>query len=304
MPAVSPVLRNLLRSNCRLSTTTTPACSFALSEQTRPQLSSTHLFSRCSFDHKTNLPESISISSRPFSSSRSISPALRPIIASPSAPHYPFWRTKTLRDHFPHRLHSSTSATESSPTMTNNGDTRSKRKQPPTPSNDRPMKQIKSDSSEYANGGEPSNGVDMPLDMDDGRTMTRAPTTADTAEWQNTVQKVIKNVVSIHFCQTCSFDTDPAVASEATGFVVDAEKGYILTNRVSWCSAVGVVSLFKKFTRLTLISMWLVLVHFGDTVFSTTMRKSMSTLSTAILSTTLEYYDSTLEKSNTCPSPH
>ena len=54
----------------------------------------------------------------------------------------------------------------------------------------------------------------------------------DSAEWQNMIEGVVKNVVSIHFCQTCSFDTDPAVASEATGFVVDAEKGYILTNRV------------------------------------------------------------------------
>ncbi|TID22344.1 Pro-apoptotic serine protease NMA111 [Venturia nashicola] len=115
--------------------------------------------------------------------------------------------------------------------MTNNGDTRSKRKQPTTPSRERPMKQVKTDSGDYSNGTDMSNGGDIPLDIDDGRMITRAPTTADTAEWQNTVQKVIKNVVSIHFCQTCSFDTDPAVASEATGFVVDAEKGYILTNR-------------------------------------------------------------------------
>ncbi|KAG9527805.1 putative nuclear serine protease, partial [Aureobasidium melanogenum] len=28
-----------------------------------------------------------------------------------------------------------------------------------------------------------------------------------------------------------AFDTDPALSSEATGFVVDAENGYILTNR-------------------------------------------------------------------------
>ena len=55
--------------------------------------------------------------------------------------------------------------------------------------------------------------------------------TADTAEWQKTIEKVVRNVVSIHFCQTCSFDTDAACSSEATGFVVDAEKGYILTNR-------------------------------------------------------------------------
>lgn len=55
--------------------------------------------------------------------------------------------------------------------------------------------------------------------------------THDSAEWQRTIESVVRNVVSIRFCQTCSFDTDPAVTSEATGFVVDAEKGYILTNR-------------------------------------------------------------------------
>lgn len=43
--------------------------------------------------------------------------------------------------------------------------------------------------------------------------------------WQRTIEKVISNVVSIRFSQTCSFDTDPALTSEATGFVVDAEKG-------------------------------------------------------------------------------
>uniref|UniRef100_A0A8H7NNF4 Pro-apoptotic serine protease NMA111 n=1 Tax=Bionectria ochroleuca TaxID=29856 RepID=A0A8H7NNF4_BIOOC len=50
-------------------------------------------------------------------------------------------------------------------------------------------------------------------------------------EWQDTIQKVVRNVVAIRFCQTCSFDTDPALTSEATGFVVDAERGYIMTNR-------------------------------------------------------------------------
>lgn len=44
-------------------------------------------------------------------------------------------------------------------------------------------------------------------------------------EWQDTIQKVVRNVVAIRFCQTCSFDTDPALTSEATGFVVDAERG-------------------------------------------------------------------------------
>ena len=48
---------------------------------------------------------------------------------------------------------------------------------------------------------------------------------------QATIEKVVSTAVSIHFSQAASFDTDSAVSSEATGFVVDAERGYILTNR-------------------------------------------------------------------------
>lgn len=46
-------------------------------------------------------------------------------------------------------------------------------------------------------------------------------------EWQDTIQKVVRNVVAIRFCQTCSFDTDSALTSEATGYVVDSEKGCV-----------------------------------------------------------------------------
>jgi pro-apoptotic serine protease NMA111 len=73
---------------------------------------------------------------------------------------------------------------------------------------------------------------DADFDADDMRPVSRVPTAAESMEWQATIEKVVKNVVAIHFCQTCSFDTDTAISSEATGFVVDAEKGYILTNRV------------------------------------------------------------------------
>ncbi|KAK2749403.1 hypothetical protein FQN57_006335 [Myotisia sp. PD_48] len=58
----------------------------------------------------------------------------------------------------------------------------------------------------------------------------------DSAEWQETIEKVVRCVVSIHFCQTASFDTDVSMASQATGFVVDAKRGYILTNRHVVCS--------------------------------------------------------------------
>lgn len=46
-------------------------------------------------------------------------------------------------------------------------------------------------------------------------------------EWQDTIQKVVRNVVAIRFCQTCSFDTDSALTSEATGYVVDSERGCV-----------------------------------------------------------------------------
>ena len=63
---------------------------------------------------------------------------------------------------------------------------------------------------------------------DDGSRLQRLlQAGADSAEWQATIQRVVRNVVSIRFCLTCSFDTDPALTSEATGFVVDAEKGYV-----------------------------------------------------------------------------
>lgn len=50
-------------------------------------------------------------------------------------------------------------------------------------------------------------------------------------KWQNTIGKVVQSVVSIHFAQVAPFDCDPPLVSEATGFVVDSEKGIILTNR-------------------------------------------------------------------------
>lgn len=49
--------------------------------------------------------------------------------------------------------------------------------------------------------------------------------------WTETIQKVIKGVVSIHFSNITNFDTELCLTSEATGFVVDAKRGIILTNR-------------------------------------------------------------------------
>lgn len=77
----------------------------------------------------------------------------------------------------------------------------------------------------YDDDSELSDDLDGPIYID---------TPGSLGEWQDTIQKVVRNVVAIRFCQTCSFDTDPALTSEATGFVVDSERGYVM-QRVSYC---------------------------------------------------------------------
>jgi hypothetical protein len=47
-------------------------------------------------------------------------------------------------------------------------------------------------------------------------------------KWQETLDKVAAGVVSVKFCHTRPFDAEKAGSSEATGFVVDAEKGQVL----------------------------------------------------------------------------
>ena len=123
--------------------------------------------------------------------------------------------------------------------MERNGEIRNKRKQSPVAPLDRPTKQLKPEMSQLAEAdGTPPDGLlyGIETDGEEARMMPLAPATADSAEWQATIERVVRNVVSIHFCQTCSFDTDPAISSEATGFVVDSERGYILTNRHVVCA--------------------------------------------------------------------
>lgn len=116
-----------------------------------------------------------------------------------------------------------------------NGVSGGKRKHVGSPAADRPTKHLREESFDID-----EDEITMP--QESGNFLVEArllpPTTAthDSAEWQRTIESVVRNVVSIRFCQTCSFDTDSAITSEATGFVVDAERGYILTNRHVVCS--------------------------------------------------------------------
>ena len=49
--------------------------------------------------------------------------------------------------------------------------------------------------------------------------------------WNATLEEISSAVVSIHVDSTRAFDTERNQSSQATGFVVDAERGLILTNR-------------------------------------------------------------------------
>lgn len=123
--------------------------------------------------------------------------------------------------------------------MDHAGETRTKRKEHPEHVHDRPLKQLRAAdlSIPSANATDTSaeqtpNGY-LADASEEATRGTALAATADSAEWQATIETVVSKVVSIHFCQTSAFDTDPALSSEATGFVVDAENGYIMTNRVS-----------------------------------------------------------------------
>ena len=54
---------------------------------------------------------------------------------------------------------------------------------------------------------------------------------AEEPEWAGTLERISTGVVSIRVDSTRAFDTEWNLSSQATGFVVDAERGLILTNR-------------------------------------------------------------------------
>ncbi|HEX7030895.1 MAG TPA: S1C family serine protease, partial [Gammaproteobacteria bacterium] len=53
----------------------------------------------------------------------------------------------------------------------------------------------------------------------------------DRDDWAETIAEVAPSIVSIHVNAVRAFDTEWNASTQATGFVVDAENGIILTNR-------------------------------------------------------------------------
>ena len=54
---------------------------------------------------------------------------------------------------------------------------------------------------------------------------------SSSAQWSAVIERVVPAIVSLRVCAPMSFDTEGAGCSVATGFVVDAQRGLILTNR-------------------------------------------------------------------------
>jgi S1-C subfamily serine protease len=58
-----------------------------------------------------------------------------------------------------------------------------------------------------------------------------APQSHAKSRWESTIEEAIPSIVSIKISSVRSFDTESAGNSQGTGFVVDAKRGIILTNR-------------------------------------------------------------------------
>src|SRR5450432_2824898 len=62
-----------------------------------------------------------------------------------------------------------------------------------------------------------------------GATPSRTPSTP--ANWAQTLERIATGVVTIQIDSTRAFDTEWNTTAQATGFVIDAKRGLILTNR-------------------------------------------------------------------------
>lgn len=87
-------------------------------------------------------------------------------------------------------------------------------------------------------------------------------TAAETSAWRATLEKISTSVVSIKIDSTRAFDTEWNQSSQATGFVVDAERGLILTNRhVVTPGPVRAEALFKNQEEVELTAVYRDPVH-------------------------------------------
>ncbi|KAI9217306.1 hypothetical protein BC828DRAFT_391513 [Blastocladiella britannica] len=94
-----------------------------------------------------------------------------------------------------------------------------------------PAKRRRTGSSTTDLPTQPNNGDD---DMDIESPISGHGSSSDASmsrRWQRVIETTVPSIVSVRFMIVSAFDTEPATISEATGFIVDAERGLVLTNR-------------------------------------------------------------------------
>ena len=80
--------------------------------------------------------------------------------------------------------------------------------------------------------------------------------------WEKTIEKSLPSVVALKMAAPCAFDTFVPGNSRATGFVVDAEKGLILTNRhVAGGGPLEGEAIFQNNESVAVRTVWVDPVH-------------------------------------------
>ena len=88
------------------------------------------------------------------------------------------------------------------------------------------------------------------------------PAAAQNPSWNTTLERISTAVVSIRVDSTRAFDTERNQSSQATGFIVDAERGLILTNRhVVTPGPVRAQAIFLNQEEVTLVPVYRDPVH-------------------------------------------
>ena len=103
--------------------------------------------------------------------------------------------------------------------------------------------------------------ADTPIDTL-AATPAAAPSDAEEAGWARTISRVADSVVSLKVSELRSFDGTDQGASTATGFIVDAERGIILTNRhVVSSGPIRVAATFQNQERVDAVPLYRDPIH-------------------------------------------
>ncbi|KAJ2451492.1 hypothetical protein EV183_003570 [Coemansia sp. RSA 2336] len=95
-----------------------------------------------------------------------------------------------------------------------------------------PLKRMREDNESSRNGCQEDGRADMHIDTPEATPAAQPNAAAHgVPKWQQATEASFNGIVSIRFSQPITFDTEQAGCASATGFIVDAQRGIILTNR-------------------------------------------------------------------------